>query len=97
MRSSTSQPLSKSANALRKVIRSNKDERIDLLNLLGLLGILETEEDKGFFNSFVPADVREERNRDGSHDWLYPVSRWTPEAGINDEALTHWFGDYATR
>jgi hypothetical protein len=88
------QALSKSANGLRTIVKSNKDERIDLLNLLGIIGVLETPEHRGCFKQFVPADEREEKNRNGTHDWLYPVSRWSARDGLNNEALEFWFGDY---
>jgi hypothetical protein len=85
--------LSTLEKTLGKAFRSNKWERKGLLDLLGILGILQTPAHRGFFDAFPTGDVREERRRQGKHDWEYPVQWWVPSDGIDQRALAFWFGD----
>ncbi len=76
--------------ALSKIVDSNVAEREVLIQILGFCGILQPQKHKGFFESFVNYNEREERPVN-KIDWSYPVSWWRGADGVNEEALTYFF------
>lgn len=76
---------------LAKTIRSNKAERDIVVNILGVCGILATAAHPGYRRDFVRADARELPDRHYV-DTAYPACWWTRAHGIDDEAVTYWFG-----
>lgn len=75
-----------------KVFKSNKYQRVSLLEALGFCSILETEKYKGFYPNFIPWNKRNEGHI--RNDWQYPVQFWKGKDGINKKALDFWFGNY---
>jgi len=75
---------------LAKVFKSNANERENILNIFGICGILETENQKGFFNNFINVNEREDRPVNKT-DWSYPVDWWQGKFGINQEAWKYYF------
>lgn len=76
---------------LSKVFKSNVNERENILNILGICGILETDEQKGFYNNFIRYNEREDRPVNKT-DWSYPVDWWQGKFGINEEVWKYYFG-----
>lgn len=76
---------------LSKVFKSNVNERENILNILGICGILETEDQKGYYNNFIPYNEREDRPVNKT-DWSYPVDWWQGKFGINEEVWKYYFG-----
>ena len=76
---------------LGPLLKSNKDERKILIAILGLAGILETKEHPGFRRSFIHADHRELPPRHFV-DMAYPACWWRRTDGVNQEAVSYWFG-----
>jgi hypothetical protein len=74
-----------------KVVKSNKHERTILIGILGLCGILSPEKHPGYLNSFVPWSARQLPAR-RFVDFAYPSCWWTRADGINQQAVSHWFG-----
>lgn len=78
-------------NHFPKCIKSNKAERDQLIGILGMCGVLETASHRGFRKAFVPSDERELPNR-RFIDMAYPACWWTQEDGVNEDAVSDWFG-----
>lgn len=76
--------------ALSKTVDSNQAEREILIQILGFCGILQPRKQKGFFDSFVNYNEREERSVN-KIDWSYPISWWRGVDGVNENALTFYF------
>lgn len=72
-------------------LKGNKAERDVLVAILGLTGILGTASHPGFARAFVPANARELPSR-RFVDMSYPACWWSGEDGLNESALTHFFG-----
>jgi hypothetical protein len=89
-------PPDTTAAALSKMLttsgfKSNKAERDVIVGILGLCGILATVAHPGYFQRFVPASKRELPPR-RFVDMHYPACWWRGSDGINEEALTFYFG-----
>jgi hypothetical protein len=82
--------LSAAEKSLASMITGNSAERRALLGILGYAGILQPPGRPGFFREFTRWTDRAERplNKD---DWPYPIRWWTPQDGVNQEALVFWF------
>ena len=76
---------------LPKCLKANKAERDVLVGILGLAGILGTPDHPGFAERFIPARSRELPNR-RFVDLSYPACWWSGRDGINETALTYFFG-----
>ena len=76
--------------ALSKTVDSSVAEREILIQILGFCGILQPQKQKGFFDSFVNYNEREERPVN-KIDWNYPISWWRGADGVNDDALAYFF------
>jgi len=75
---------------LAKLIKSNASEREVILNIFGICGILETENQKGFFENNIPMNERELRPVSKT-DWSYPVDWWQGKFGINEKVWKYYF------
>lgn len=78
---------------LASIIKSNNYERRVIIEIMGICGILETENHKGFFDSFVSYTNRPVRPVNKT-DWSYPVDWWTGKDGLNESALEFYFSEY---
>ena len=76
--------------ALSKIVDSNAAEREILIQILGFCGILQPQKQKGFFESFVNYNEREDRPVN-KIDWSYPISWWRGVDGANENALAFFF------
>jgi len=76
--------------ALSEIVDSNVAEREVLIQILGFCGILQPQKHRGFFESFVNYNEREERPVN-KIDWSYPVIWWRGADGVNEDALTYFF------
>ena len=76
---------------LRLAIKSNKDERDNVVAILGFCGILGTRSHPGYRTSFVPVTHRELPAR-RFVDMSYPACWWTRKDGLNKRAIDYWFG-----
>jgi hypothetical protein len=76
---------------LAKAFKSSKPERDTVVGILGYCGILATVAHPGYIRSFVPSSDRELPAR-RFVDIAYPACWWQRSDGINQEALTYWFG-----
>ena len=75
---------------MSKLIKSNAYEREVILNIFGICGILETKNQKGFFQNYIPTSRREIRPVNKT-DWSYPVDWWQGKYGINEKAWKYYF------
>jgi hypothetical protein len=70
--------------------KSNKSERDNFVQILGLCGILETKDQRGYLDKFVPYVDRVTPDRHFV-DMCYPVCWWRKSDGINYGALKRLF------
>jgi hypothetical protein len=75
---------------ISNLLPSNKDERRVLIEILGFCGILQPQHQKGFLNSFVNDNERQERPG-AKNDWDYPICWWRGKDGVNELALSAFF------
>ena len=80
-------------NSISKILKSNKSEREVLIQILGYCGILQSQNHKGFFESFINFNQREDRSVN-KIDWDYPVSWWRGIDGVNESSLNYFFPFY---
>ena len=72
-------------------LKGNKAEKDVLIAILGITGILGTAEHPGFTEGFIPASSRALPNR-RFVDMSYPACWWNGKDGVDETALTHFFG-----
>jgi hypothetical protein len=80
--------------SIGKVIKSNKYERMILLETLGYAGVLCPKTKKHYGKTFVTWD---EANSDQpkeylKREWAYPVRFWTGSDGVNETVVKSLFG-----
>jgi hypothetical protein len=74
---------------ISKLIKSNKYERMTILECLGLCGVIKPSNLK--FGEFL--DYYEGYSRVSSRsDWLFPAGAWRGKDGIDERALKFFFG-----
>lgn len=76
---------------MKDTFKSNKPEREIVIGILGLCGILATDRHPGFMRQFVHSSDRLLPGR-RYVDMEYPACWWQRPDGINQDALTYWFG-----
>lgn len=69
------------------IVKGAIEQRRTLLQILGYAGILQPAKHPGYFDSYTPANERD----DGSSDWTYPVTWWRGSDGVNWNAVKFWF------
>ena len=77
---------------IAKVIPSNDEERLGLLEILGVIGILHDEQHVGYADAYIPYPEREHRPI-RNDDAGYPVRWWQGKFGVDEEKWAYWFGD----
>jgi hypothetical protein len=77
--------------SLAKIIKSNEDERLHLLDILGAIGILHDDTHFGYADEYAPYSKREERNT-RFDDFDYPVRWWQGKHGLDHDKWSFWFG-----
>lgn len=77
------------AQALARLLPSNKAERQVLIEILSCCGLLDTPGHPGFWQTFVPYKDRQMPPR--RTDWTYPAYWWRGNIGINDAAFAFYF------
>ena len=82
--------------SLQGIIKSNKFERMILLETLGYAGILCPRDHQHYSNGFVTHDFANTHQPAEffKREWAYPVRFWTGESGVNEENINDYFGAY---
>jgi hypothetical protein len=76
---------------LATAFESNKREREAMLEILGICGILAPADHPGYVHRFVPYSERKPPAW-YSDELAYPACWWNGIDGINQEAVSYWFG-----
>jgi hypothetical protein len=86
--------LSELNRSLQGVVKSNKYERMYLLEILGYAGILCPQDQQHYTSGFVTYDEANIRQpaQYFKREWDYPVRFWTGADGVNETMVTHYFG-----
>ncbi len=79
---------------LPKSIKANKAERDVLVGILGMAGVLRTAGHPGYHEGFVEYRHRTLPER-RFVDMHYPACWWRREDGVNQAAISYWFGHLA--
>lgn len=82
--------------SIAKAVKSNKHERMILLETFGYAGILCPASKHHYGNTFVTFD---EANSDQpreffKREWEYPVRFWTGKDGVNEKMIRSLFGKF---
>lgn len=91
----TSEPndrISQLKKKISKIIKSNDEERLGLLEILGVIGILHDDVHFGYADQYVTYPEREHRPI-RNDDVGYPARWWQGKFGIDDEKWKYWFED----
>ena len=83
---------STTAEAALRTLKSNKDERLALIESLAVCSVLEDPEHPGFLFRFVNEDDRRLPDQRFA-DRGYPAAWWKSDHGLNEAAVTFLFGD----
>ncbi|PHR57785.1 MAG: hypothetical protein COA44_04715 [Arcobacter sp.] len=75
-----------------KFLKSNKNEREQIISVLGYCGILHIPSEEPFYKYYTPQDERKSSNHSKS-DWPYPADLWRPDYGLSEDAIKFWFGN----
>ncbi len=80
--------------SLQGMIKSNKHERMILLETFGYAGILCPSGQRHYSDAFVPHDFANLRQPQQYYkrEWDYPVRFWTGSDGVNEEMIDRYFG-----
>lgn len=77
------------------LFKSNKNQRIRLLEALGYIGVLCPENELDYGTGFVPFSISAARYPPGTKsDWRYPVRMWRGYAGVNEQRVELYFSRY---
>jgi hypothetical protein len=80
--------------AIAPIVPGNNAQRRTVIEIFGYAGVLRIPDYPGFFRSFTPVIQRKETPW-SKDDWPYPVRWWRGGNGIDQEAVTFWFGNIA--
>ena len=80
-------------SALATILPGNKDQRRTAISILGFSGVLKIPGRPGFFREFTSLSNREETPW-FKDDWSYPTCWWRGGCGLDQDALSFWFGDH---
>lgn len=82
------------AKALSKLmgkrIGANEMQRQRTLEVLSAIGVLEPRLYPSFWRAFTPYEDR--ARLENINDWEYPMRLWRGCDGVNEEAVSYWFG-----
>jgi hypothetical protein len=86
--------LSELNKSLQGVLKSNKFERMILLETLGYAGILCPSHQKNYTDDFVTYEFAnlQQPAQYYKREWSYPVRFWTGLDGVDETMVTHYFG-----
>ncbi|MCA9045302.1 MAG: hypothetical protein KDA69_13325 [Planctomycetaceae bacterium] len=81
--------------SISKVIKSNKHERMILLETFGYAGILCSKSKHHYGKKFVTFDAAnsDQPKEVFKQEWEYPVRFWTGKDGVNETVVQSLFGD----
>jgi hypothetical protein len=86
--------LAELSKAVASVVRSNKHQRMILLEVLGFAGVLRPAGHDTYADGWVTRDdanIRQPANRN-KREWAYPVRFWQGTDGVDRVQVEHWFG-----
>jgi hypothetical protein len=88
--------LSELNKSLQGVLKSNKFERMILLETLGYAGILCPDGRRQYSDNFVGYEFAnlQQPAQYFKREWSYPVRFWTGSDGVNEAMVTHYFGRF---
>jgi len=80
--------------SIGKVIKSNKHERMILLETLGYAGVLCPKTKKHYGKTFITWDEAssDQPKEYFKREWAYPVRFWTGSDGVNEAVVKSLFG-----
>lgn len=87
--------LSAAPKALSKLLKANDDERVGIISTLGYCGILKLPNYPPLYEKYTRASDRD-RSSYSKSDWSFPADLWRPEYGLDENAISFWFGDYVS-
>lgn len=79
-------------SAMKPFVSGGTAQSRIVIGVLGFTGVLRIPDRSGFFREFTPCTQREHTpwHKD---DWPYPVRWWRGGHGVDEEAVTYWFGN----
>ncbi len=81
--------------ALQGLFKSNKWERMILLETFGYAGIHCPAKRSHYSDEFTPYDeAHREAARGYKMEWEYPIRFWTGQDGVNEDLVERYFGEY---
>lgn len=83
--------LSDAERALKGKLNANQNERRGIIATLGFCGVLFHPDYPNVYCHYVPYHSRRCSSYAKS-DWPFPSDVWLPEYGLNQEAISYWFG-----
>jgi hypothetical protein len=88
--------LSELNKSLQGVLKSNKYERMILLETLGYAGILCPDDQKHYTDNFVSYEFANLQQPAAyfKREWSYPVRFWTGADGVNEALVDDYFGAF---
>ena len=92
----TESKLTELNKSLQGVFKSNKHQRMILLETFGYAGILCPTEQRNYTTQFVEYDFANENQPDQffKREWAYPIRFWSGEVGVNEEMIEHYFSSF---
>ena len=91
---SASMQLKELEKSLTGVFPSDKGERQVVLEILGYCGILQPKAYPSLRERWLAPHERPEPDHFYKKEWRSPVSCWTGEDGVNENAVAFWFGEF---
>jgi hypothetical protein len=82
--------------SLQGIIKSNKHERMILLETFGYAGILCPSDQQHYSAEFVQHDFANSRQPQQYYkrEWDYPVRFWTGSDGVNEDMVDRYFAQF---
>ncbi|MGF1526664.1 MAG: hypothetical protein ACFCBW_07720 [Candidatus Competibacterales bacterium] len=82
--------------SIQGVIKSNKRERMILLETFGYGGILCPQSQRHYSDEFVDYDLANSNQPSQFYkrEWAYPIRFWTGVDGVNEDMVSRYFRDY---
>jgi hypothetical protein len=87
--------LTELGKSIGKAIKSNKHERMILLETFGYAGILCPKRKQHYGKRYVSYDKAEsdQPKEYYKREWAYPVRFWTGQDGVNEKLVNSYFGE----
>ena len=86
--------LSELLKSMPKAIKSNKHQRMILLETLGYAGVLQPSSKPGYARQFVTYDHAnsDQPAQYNKREWAYPIRFWTGRDGVDEDRVQQLFG-----